>query len=184
MNHQELSLLVKATSFAAQKHKDQRRKDDASSPYINHPVALADVLVHEAGIIDLQTIVAALLHDTIEDTQTTPEEIELHFGATIRSVVEEVSDDKSLGKQACKQMQIVKAPGLSSRARAVKLADKICNLRDVVVNPPSGWQLERRQAYFDWAKRVIDGLRGEHAVLETLFDQVYEQRPGGPKKDL
>ena len=184
MNHQELSLLVKATSFAARKHKDQRRKDDASSPYINHPVALADVLVHEAGVTDLQTIVAALLHDTIEDTQTTPEEIELHFGATVRSVVEEVSDDKSLGKQACKQMQIVKAPGLSSRARAVKLADKICNLRDVVVNPPSGWGLERRQAYFDWAKRVIDGLRGEHVVLETLFDRVYEQRPGGSKKDL
>lgn len=183
MNQQELSLLVKATSFAARKHKDQRRKDDAGSPYINHPVALADVLVHEGGVTDLQTIVAALLHDTIEDTETTPEEIELHFGATVRSVVEEVSDDKSLGKQACKQMQIVKAPSLSSRARAVKLADKICNLRDVVVNPPSGWEIERRQAYFDWAKCVIDGLRGEHAVLESLFDRVYEQRPGGSKKD-
>ena len=109
----------------------------------------------------------------------TAEEIEAHFGFTIRSIVEEVSDDKSLGKQACKQMQIDKAPTLSTRARAVKLADKICNLRDVVVNPPSGWPLERRQGYFDWAKRVIDGLRGEHAVLESLFDEVYGQRPGG-----
>ncbi len=181
MNQLELSLLVKATSFASRKHKDQRRKDDAGSPYINHPLALADVLVHEGGVTDLQTIVAALLHDTIEDTETTPEEIELHFGTTVRSVVEEVSDDKSLGKQACKQMQIDKAPTLSSRARAVKLADKICNLRDVVVNPPSGWELKRRQAYFDWAKRVIDGLRGEHTALETLFDRVYAQRPGGPK---
>ena len=177
MNGQELSLLVKATSFAAQKHKDQRRKDDACSPYINHPVALADVLVHEGGVTDLQTIVAALLHDTVEDTETTPEEIELHFGVTIRSVVEEVSDDKSLGKQACKQMQIDRAPSLSRRARAVKLADKICNLRDVVVNPPTGWELERRQAYFDWAKCVIDGLRGDHEILEALFDQVYAQRP-------
>jgi guanosine-3',5'-bis(diphosphate) 3'-pyrophosphohydrolase len=75
-------------------------------------------------------------------------------------------------------MQIDRAPSLSTQARAVKLADKICNLRDVVVNPPTGWELERRQAYFDWAKQVIDGLRGEHAVLEELFDQVYAQRPG------
>jgi len=175
---QELSLLVKATAFAARKHKDQRRKDDASSPYINHPVSLADVLVHEGGVTDLHTIAAALLHDTIEDTETTAEEIEAHFGMTVRTIVEEVSDDKSLGKKACKRMQIERAPSLSTQARAVKLADKICNLRDVVVNPPTGWELERRQAYFDWAKQVIDGLRGEHAVLEELFDQVYAQRPG------
>jgi len=175
---QELSLLVKATAFAAKKHKDQRRKDEASSPYINHPVSLADVLVHEAGVTDLHTIAAALLHDTIEDTETTADEIEAHFGVTVRTIVEEVSDDKSLGKQACKQMQIDRAPSLSPQARAVKLADKICNLRDVVVNPPTGWALARRQAYFDWAKQVIDGLRGEHAVLEELFDQVYAQRPG------
>lgn len=178
MKPQELSLLVKATAFAAKKHKDQRRKDEASSPYINHPVSLADVLVHEAGVTDLHTIAAALLHDTIEDTETTADEIEAHFGVTVRTIVEEVSDDKSLGKQACKQMQIDRAPSLSPQARAVKLADKICNLRDVVVNPPTGWALARRQAYFDWAKQVIDGLRGEHAVLEELFDQVYAQRPG------
>ena len=140
---------------------------------------LADVLVHEGGVTDVPTIVSALLHDTIEDTETTAEEIEEQFGVVIRAIVEEVSDDKSLGKRACKQMQIDRAPSLSTRARAVKLADKICNLRDVVVNPPSGWALERRQAYFDWAKQVIDGLRGEHAALESLFDQIYRQRPGG-----
>ena len=179
MNPHELSLLVKAAAFAAEKHKDQRRKDDACSPYINHPVSLADLLVHEGGITDLATIVAALLHDTIEDTETSAEEIEAHFGATISSVVVEVSDDKSLGKQACKRLQIEHAPTLSTRARAVKLADKICNLRDVIANPPTGWPLERRQGYFDWAKQVIDGLRGEHAVLESLFDEAYSQRPGG-----
>lgn len=179
LNPQELSLLVKATAFAAHKHKDQRRKDDASSPYINHPVALADVLVHEGGVTDLDTVAAALLHDTIEDTETTADEIEEHFGVAIRKIVEEVSDDKSLGKQTCKRLQIEHAPTLSTGARAVKLADKICNLRDVVVNPPSGWELERRQAYFDWAKQVIDGLRGQHIVLESLFDEVYRQRPSG-----
>lgn len=180
MNPQELSLLVKATAFAAHKHKDQRRKDDAGSPYINHPVSLADVLVHEAGVTDLTIIVAALLHDTIEDTETTAEEIEEHFGATVRAIVEEVTDDKSLGKPMCKRLQIEHAPLLSTRARAVKLADKICNLRDVVANPPSGWPLERRQGYFDWAKQVIDGLRGEHEILESLFDEAYSRRPVGP----
>lgn len=177
MNPDQLSLLVRATAFAAHKHKDQRRKDEASSPYINHPVSLADVLVHEGRVHDVNTIAAALLHDTIEDTETTAEEVEAQFGVTIRSIVEEVTDDKSLGRIACKQMQIDRAPFLSTQARAVKLADKICNLRDVVVNPPAGWDLQRRQGYFDWAKQVIDGLRGEHPVLESLFDQVYLQRP-------
>ena len=177
MNPQELSLLVRAMSFAAQKHKDQRRKDDAASPYINHPVALVDVLVNEAGVTDLPTLVAALLHDTIEDTATTAAEIEDLFDAVIRSIVEEVSDDKSLGRPACKQAQIDKAPFLSTEARAVKLADKICNLRDVAENPPRGWALERRQAYFDWAKQVVDGLRGHHPQLEALFDDAYRLRP-------
>lgn len=177
MNPEQLSLLVKAAAFAARKHKDQRRKDRAESPYINHPVALADVLVHEGGVTDLHTIVAALLHDTIEDTDTTAEEVEEEFGLAIGAIVKEVTDDKSLGRRVCKQMQIDKAPFLSQQARAVKLADKICNLRDVVVNPPAGWDLERRQAYFDWAKQVIDGLRGEHPILESLFDEVYRQRP-------
>lgn len=178
MNPEQLSLLVKAAAFAAQRHKDQRRKDQAASPYINHPVELADLLVHEGGITDLQTIVAALLHDTIEDTDTTADEIEAEFGVAISAIVQEVTDDKSLGKPVCKQMQIDRAPFLSREARAVKLADKICNLRDVAVNPPAGWELERRQAYFDWAKQVIDGLRGEHPALEALFDEVYRQRPG------
>lgn len=177
MNREELSLLVEAIAFAAHKHKDQRRKDEAASPYINHPLALADVLVNEGGVTDLNSIVAAVLHDTIEDTETTPEEIDARFGATVCAIVVEVTDDKTLGRQACKQAQIDKAHRLSRPARAVKLADKICNLRDVADNPPTDWTLARRQAYFDWAKRVIDGLRGEYPELEAVFDAVYRQRP-------
>ena len=177
MNDNDLSLLVRAIAFAANKHKDQRRKDEAASPYINHPVALMDLLVHEGGVTDLATLVAAVLHDTIEDTQTTSEEVQAVFGTVIRTIVDEVTDDKALGRSACKQAQIDKAPNLSREARAVKLADKICNLRDVAMNPPAGWDTDRRQAYFDWAKQVIDGLRGHHPLLEDLFDEVYRQRP-------
>ena len=174
----ELTLLVKAMAFAAERHKDQRRKDREASPYINHPLALVDVLVREADIHDHRIIISALLHDTIEDTETTGVEIEEEFGAAVRGIVEEVTDDKHLGRSACKRRQIERAPHLSTEARAVKLADKICNLRDIARQAPVGWELERCQAYFDWAKQVIDGLRGEHPKLEALFDDIFRQRPG------
>ena len=177
MDRAELSLFVKAMTFAAAKHKDQRRKDSDASPYINHPIALTDVLLHEGGIGTVDILVAALLHDTIEDTDASEEEIHRLFGAKIRSVVVEVTDEQGLDKATRKQRQIDKAPHLSHSAKAVKLADKICNLRDVTDNPPPSWSLERRQAYFDWAKAVIDGLRGNHERLEAVFDAQYRCRP-------
>ncbi len=173
MNPNELSMVVRAMTFAADKHKNQRRKDVAASPYINHPIGLVDVLVHEGGITDVAILAAALLHDTIEDTETTADEIESEFGALVCSIVLEVTDDKRLDKQARKQMQIEKAPDLSVEARAVKLADKICNLRDVICSPPRGWEVERCDAYIEWAKAVIDGLRGHHPKLEAVFDSTY-----------
>jgi len=173
----DLNLLIKALSFAAHKHKDQRRKDKAASPYINHPIALAEVLVNVGGITDINTICAALLHDTVEDTETTPDELTEAFGIEISEIVLEVTDDKSLSKEARKQAQIDHATHLSKQARAVKLADKISNLRDVTANPPQDWPLERRQQYFDWAKDVIDGLRDVWVELEAEFDRQFENRP-------
>jgi guanosine-3',5'-bis(diphosphate) 3'-pyrophosphohydrolase len=177
MSPEELSLMVRALAFAAGKHRDQRRKDLDASPYINHPIALADVLVNEAGVTDVEVIAAALLHDTIEDTETTAEELDQAFGSRIRRIVEEVTDDQMLEKQERKRMQILHAPHLSDQARLVKLSDKICNLRDIVGCPPRGWSLQRRQAYFDWSKKVIDGLRGGNPVLEDIFDEAYRRRP-------
>ncbi len=172
----ELNLLIKAVSFAAHKHKDQRRKDKEASPYINHPIGLAEVLVDVGNVSDVNTICAALLHDTVEDTETTPEELTEIFGAEICKIVMEVTDDKSLGKDERKQAQIDHAMHLSREARAVKLADKICNLGDVSSFPPD-WPLGRRQQYFDWARNVIDGLRGDWSELEAEFDRRYLLRP-------
>jgi guanosine-3',5'-bis(diphosphate) 3'-pyrophosphohydrolase len=177
MTADELKTLMRALEFAASKHKDQRRKDADASPYINHPITLAGILVNEGHVTDLATICGALLHDTIEDTKTTREELEAAFGAEIAGIVVEVTDDKGLGKQERKQAQIDHAPHLSTRAKAVKLADKIANLRDVAACPPPDWPLERRQGYFDWARRVIDGLRGSHPILEAAFDAEYGRRP-------
>ena len=172
----ELNLLIKAMSFAAHKHKDQRRKDKEASPYINHPIGLAEVLVNVGNVTAINTICAALLHDTVEDTETTQEELTETFGAEISDIVMEVTDDKSLSREDRKQAQIDHAMHLSSEARAVKLADKICNLGDVSTSPPD-WSLERRQQYFDWAKNVIDGLRGDWSELEAEFDLRYQLRP-------
>ncbi len=174
---QELALLFRALAFAAHKHRDQRRKDAEASPYINHPIALAEVLAGEGGVTDLEVLAAALLHDTIEDTATTGEELEQEFGARIAAMVAEVSDDTKLPKAERKRLQIEHAAQLSEGAKLVKLADKICNLRDVADRPPAKWDLQRRQEYFEWAKRVIDGLRGAHAGLEAAFDAAYLRKP-------
>jgi guanosine-3',5'-bis(diphosphate) 3'-pyrophosphohydrolase len=173
----ELALLFRALAFAAHKHRDQRRKDAEASPYINHPIALAEVLAGEGGVTDVEVLAAALLHDTIEDTDTTAEELGAQFGERITGMVVEVTDDESLPKAEKKRLQIEHAPGLSPGAKLVKLADKICNLRDVADRPPAKWELQRRQEYFEWAKRVIDGLRGVHPGLEAAFDAAYRRKP-------
>jgi GTP diphosphokinase / guanosine-3',5'-bis(diphosphate) 3'-diphosphatase len=171
----DLAIFVKAVDFAADKHRFQRRNDEKASPYINHPIAVANVLVAKAGISDPVTLCAAVLHDTIEDTETTADELEETFGAQITQIVLEVTDDKSLPKEVRKQLQIEHAPQLSGQAKTIKLADKICNLRDTLKQPPVGWSLVRCREYFEWAKKVIDGLRGTNPALEAIFDQIYAQ---------
>ena len=169
--------LIKALAFAADKHRNQRRKDADASPYINHPIALADVLANEAGIEDERVLVAAILHDTIEDTEATEQEVVRHFGQEVADIVCEVTDDKALPKAERKRLQVEHAPTLSRRAKLVKLADKIANLRDIASSPPKDWPLGRRQEYFDWAKAVVEGGRGVHPELERIFDEAYRLRP-------
>jgi len=177
METSDLELILRALAFAADKHRNQRRKGEEKSPYINHPIAVANVLANEGGVYDPIVLCAALLHDTIEDTQATAAELEVEFGARITAIVLEVSDDKSLAKEVRKRLQIEHAPRLSREAKLVKLADKICNLRDMAERPPADWEIERRTQYFDWARAVVDGLRGAHARLEALFDAALSLRP-------
>ncbi len=173
----EFKLLITALDFAANKHRNQRRKNADASPYINHPISLANILCNEADVTDMNVICAALLHDTVEDTETTKEELVLEFGQNICDIVMEVTDDKTIqDKYQRKQLQVEHAAHISTSAKLVKLADKISNLRDVANDPPADWGLERRREYFDWAKKVIDQLRGVHPELEALFDQVYSKR--------
>ena len=172
----ETRKVFQALAFAAHKHRDQRRKDEDASPYINHPIALADILVNEGGVTDHVVLCAAILHDTIEDTETTYEELVVAFGREIADVVAEVTDDKSLDKAERKLLQIEHAAHASPRAKLVKLADKTCNLRDLATTPPADWSDERRREYFDWAKKVVAGLRGTNAALEAAFDAAASTR--------
>jgi guanosine-3',5'-bis(diphosphate) 3'-pyrophosphohydrolase len=171
-----ISRVLGAATFAAERHRDQRRKGKDASPYINHPLALASLLA-ERGERDPTLLMAALLHDTVEDTATTFEDIERSFGREVADIVREVTDDKTLTRAERKRLQIEHAAYLSRRAMLVKLADKICNLRDVVVSPPADWSQQRKREYFDWAKGVVDRMRGVHPDLEAMFDREYQRKP-------
>lgn len=162
--------LLDAAVFAARRHRDQRRKDKDASPYINHPLEVARLLAREGGVTDLDVLLAAV-HDTIEDTETSAEELEERFGAWVRRLVEEVTDDKSLPKAERKRLQIEGAPHLSRDAKRIKLADKIANVTDVTRTPPADWSLEGRREYLDWTERVVEACRGVSPGLERLYDE-------------
>jgi len=164
--------LMQATLFAAEKHRDQRRKDANKTPYINHPIMVVNLLANVGQVIDLETLQAGMLHDTIEDTDTTADELEEFFGSGVRSLVLEVTDDKSLEKQERKRLQIEHAPYLSPRAKAIKVADKIANLTDLLNAPPAHWREERIRDYVRWSGLVVEGCRGHNLALDVRYDEV------------
>jgi GTP diphosphokinase / guanosine-3',5'-bis(diphosphate) 3'-diphosphatase len=181
-----LPMLSRALRFAALKHRRQRRKDAEASPYINHPIAVLSILSEEAAVDSTHVLCAAVLHDTIEDTETSAEELEAAFGPDVLQTVLAVTDDKALPKAERKRQQILRASSASHEARLVKLADKIANLRDLADQPPHDWDAARRLAYCRWAADVIDQMRGTHAELERLFDLAHarcvamEEKSGRP----
>jgi len=165
-------LFLKAIHFSADKHRNQRRKDMQESPYINHPIELAETLWEIGGVREEVPLIAAILHDTLEDTETTPDEIRALFGEEILSVVLEVTDDRSLPSPRRKQLQIEHAPHISPAAKLVKLADKICNLSDLIHSPPRMWTLGRRKEYVLWTEQVVAGLRDTNTALENRYDEL------------
>lgn len=174
-NFRKEVFILKAAQFASQKHRDQRRKDRDESPYINHLISVALVISAVGGIDDPEILAAALLHDTLEDTETEPEELEAIFGKRVCSMVEEVTDDKSLQKEVRKQLQIEQAARLSPDAVLIKLGDKISNVREVTKTPPTDWDLERRKQYLDWAEAVIGNCPKVNVALEQHFAEVLKE---------
>ncbi|KAJ7994776.1 hypothetical protein DPEC_G00252980 [Dallia pectoralis] len=172
----ESIILLDTVNFAAEKHRNQRRKDAEQTPYINHPIGVARILSHEGGITDMEVLQAALLHDTVEDTDTSLGELQAVFGQTVARIVQEVTDDKTLSKLERKRQQVEHAPHCSHQAKLVKLADKLYNLRDLNRCTPTGWTAERVQEYFVWAAQVVRGLRGTNPTLEGKLEELFKQR--------
>lgn len=165
------AFLLEAIRFAAVRHRNQRRKGEGKVPYINHPIAVARDLAVIGGVTDPHVLAAAVLHDTVEDTGTTFEEIEHLFGCEVRGLVEEVTDDKFLPYRTRKRLQIEHARGLSTGAKLIKLGDKLSNVRSLVRHPPAGWSTARRREYLDWTEEVIAGCRGVNAAMEQEYER-------------
>ncbi len=164
-------LLARAYRFAAERHARQRRKGDASEPYVNHLAEVADLVAEATVGRDPNLVAAAVLHDTIEDTETTYEELAHGFGGDVAELVAEATDDQSLPTAERKRLQVLHAPSLSPRAKLLKLADKTSNLRAMAESPPSDWPVQRRRDYIEWGRSVVAGLRGADPWLEARFDE-------------
>ena len=176
MDCESIKLYTKCVNFATLKHSTQRRKDSAKTPYINHPIGVANILANEANVTDLEVLMAALLHDTVEDTECTFEEIQDNFGENVMKIVEEVTDDKNLPKMERKRLQIEHAKTASPKAKLVKLADKLYNLRDLQKETPEGWTEQRVEEYFAWAKKVVDNLKGVNKEMESELEKIFKSR--------
>ena len=160
-------LLFDAIVFAAEKHKLQKRKGDGSS-YICHSLRVTNTLVLH-GVTDPTVLAAAVLHDTVEDTQTTLDEIEAEFGARVRSIVAEVTDDKSLPQATRKLLQLEHAKHASPEAQMIKMADKYDNFQDLTKTPPQGWDSVRILGYYTWGYDVVLACKD---ALPSLFDEI------------
>jgi len=169
----DVSKIIFAVNFSAEKHKNQRRKNPDKIPYINHPVGVADILIEEGKIEEVDLICAAYLHDTIEDTDTTEEEITKHFGPNVASIVKELSDDKLLPQEERKRLRIVNAPTKSIAAKTVGMCDKIYNLRDLERILPNGWTEERRVQYFIWSKKVVENYYHANSNLAQILQNMF-----------
>jgi (p)ppGpp synthase/HD superfamily hydrolase len=164
--------ILAAALFAAERHAAQRRKGRTAEPYVNHLLEVAELLARLTDELDTNLIVAALLHDTIEDVGVSREEIAQRFGEDVASLVAEVTDDKSLPKETRKALQIENAAKKSPRAQSLSAADKIANVRSIATSPPANWTFERRVEYVRWARQVVGRYGQLNPTLAAAFQQL------------
>ena len=173
---EDIVRVAKAIDFAARAHAPQRRKGEAEEPYVNHLAEVALLVAEATQGADANLVIAAYLHDTIEDQEVKHETLVAEFGRDVADLVREVTDDKSLPKAERKRLQIEHARSASLRAKHLKLADKISNLNSILASPPADWSAERKREYFEWAAKVVAGCRGVNPWLEARFDAAYARR--------
>lgn len=171
----DLHSILAAARFAAEKHAGQKRKGATGEPYVNHLLEVAELVSSALTEPDPNLVIAALLHDTVEDTGVSKEDLVRQFGSDVAELVMEMTDDKSLPKAERKRLQIEHAPKKSVRARMIKLADKISNLRSILTSPPVDWDHERKRQYFEWSKQVVEALKAPDPVLLAEFERTYNR---------
>jgi guanosine-3',5'-bis(diphosphate) 3'-pyrophosphohydrolase len=165
----------RADQFAERAHAGQYRSGKPGAPktpYISHPRAVAAILQDEAGITDEAMLIAALLHDTVEDCGITHAHLVAEFGHDVADLVAELTNDPTVSRDGKLAMQVAKARKMSARAAAVKIGDKIANLRNILSAPPD-WTAERQRRYFDDARKVVHAMSHRHPVLDAIFEQIY-----------
>ncbi len=167
----DLLRLTKALTFAAEAHRNQRRKGAAQEPYVNHLIEVLDLLVQTTSNADMDMLIAALLHDVVEATATTYEDVAASFGERVAEIVRENSDDMSLPKGERRRTRIAAMAHKSRAARIVKIADVISNLRAIAVSPPAGWSAGRKLGYLEGCRQLVDAARGTETSIERIFDE-------------
>lgn len=165
------SLLLAAIKFASEKHMLQRRKGCEEIPYINHAIKVAYILQETGKEKNPELLAAAVLHDVLEDTETTEAELTSLFGSSVCSIVKEVTDDMTLTYEDRKRFQIKKAPSLTPEAKKIKIADKISNISDILTCPLT-WSNRRKRMYVEWSEKVVEGCRGINPALDSAFDEI------------
>ncbi len=170
----EIQEISRAIDFAAEKHRFQTRKNKEKTPYISHPIGVAHHLVDIGQVRDPAVIIGALLHDTVEDTETTFEELQQKFGPVVTGYVKEMTDDKSLSAEMRKRMQVAGASHKSKGAAQIKMADKLYNVTDLLTNPPSDWSQTRIDQYFEWAQSVVNRLPKVNSSLRSAVEKVID----------
>ncbi len=163
--------LLEAIEFASEKHKNQFRKNKDKTPYIHHPVQVARTISRHVQNVDNDVLIAAVLHDVLEDTDTSRVELENTFGKKIASIVLEVTDNKNQPKLLRKLLQIKNAKKKSIEAKTIAVADKICNLTDIINDPPVNWNPQRKNMYTDWVEQVVKGMKGANPRLDQLVEE-------------
>lgn len=175
LSEEDVERVLDAADFAAEKHEGQSRKDAQKTPYILHPIGVAHYVLDVAGVSTPEILMGALLHDTVEDTNTTFAEIQEVFGPDVEGYVREVTDDKTLSRAEQMRNQIERAHEKSEGAALIKMADKLYNVSDTVLNPPPSWSTEKKDSYVQFARQVVENLPPVSPELKEAFDQIVQE---------
>jgi (p)ppGpp synthase/HD superfamily hydrolase len=166
----QIEKLFEALEYASKLHKDQRRKGNGGSPYVNHLIEVASLLSRVAEVTDHEVIIAAILHDVLEDTEAREGDIFDRFGGTVLAYVKHVTDDKLLSLEKRRIAQLKSIENSSSQIQLIKLADHCSNIASL---PPS-WDRARLESYISWSHSIAVHCYSASEELAKVYKKRYD----------